>query len=76
MRMRVGTLGVLEGGRNVRIQDLEAAIGSATTATHQFEENEHRWRLSGGADLEGDPLDIVVAIEHSVVVVTVIEGKC
>lgn len=75
MRMRVGALGVLQGGRNVTMADLEAAIESATVATHQVEESEQRWRLAGGTDLDGDPLEIVVVVEHDVVVVTVIEGK-
>jgi len=54
--------------RGVTVRDLLAAIISATTARH---EDEHKYRVEGGIDEDGDPLTIVVAIEADLLVITI-----
>jgi hypothetical protein len=53
--------------RNVRAQDVRAALQSASRCTAT---DGGKWR-AGGKDLDGDDLDLIVALESGVVVVTV-----
>lgn len=53
--------------RNIRRGDLASAMISATSATA---ETETRWVLTGGVDLDGDGLTVVVAFSAGVIVVT------
>jgi len=53
--------------RNVTHDDLATAL---VTATHAAAETGRRFRLSGGADLAGAPLVVVVAIDAACVVIT------
>jgi hypothetical protein len=41
------------------------------TATGCEAEPDERWKVTGGVDLDGDPLGAVVVLEDGVVVVTV-----
>jgi len=55
-------------GRNVHRADIRQALRTAKTAGLQ--ENE-RWRIDGGRDLDGDDLTVIVVFDAGVVVVTV-----
>lgn len=54
--------------RTVRRKDIANALSTATEAD---EETETRWKFSGGVDLDGDPLGVVVAFEWNTCIVTV-----
>jgi hypothetical protein len=54
--------------RNVTRRDICLALRSATSAVQQAEA---KWRLNGGRDDDGEPLDVVVAFTGNVLVVTV-----
>ncbi len=58
--------------RKVRLRDVRQAMASATEAVEQLEDGETRWRLRGGLDSEQAPLEVVVAIDDGVLVITVI----
>lgn len=45
--------------RGAQAQDVESAIEGATMARLQ---ESGAWRLSGGVDLEGDALDVIVDV--------------
>ena len=51
--------------RNATLEDIETAVCSATAAKHDPEKG--TWKLTGGADIDGDSLDVCVAIEGNVV---------
>jgi len=53
--------------RNVTRNDLATALGTATHAAH---EGQGRFLLTGGADIEGEALAVVVAIAPGCVVIT------
>jgi hypothetical protein len=53
--------------RNIHRADIREALRTASTARKQ--ENE-RWRLEGGHDLDGDDLTLIVVFEADVVVIT------
>ena len=55
------------GGRGVQFGDIRHALKSCTTASLQ---DNGRWRMEGGTDLDGDVLTPVCAIEDEVFVVT------
>ena len=54
--------------RNVTRRDIRCALQTATTATHQ---EASKWRLDGGVDDDGEPLDLVVVLLGRTLVVTV-----
>ena len=56
------------GGRGVQFADIRQALSNCTSAVLQENGN---WRMNGGADLDGDELTPVCAIEHGVLVVTI-----
>jgi len=62
-----GHLGRDRAYRNIRRGDLVKAMVSATLATA---ESESRWVLTGGVDLDGEGLTVVVAFDGGVIVVT------
>ena len=55
----------------IRARDVEEAVRTATAAAWQPDRG--TWKLTGGMDLDGDPLTVVVAIDddRSVTLVTV-----
>ncbi|HEX4475221.1 MAG TPA: hypothetical protein VH142_09105 [Polyangiaceae bacterium] len=55
-------------GRNVHRADLREGLRTATRARAQ--END-RWRVEGGIDLDGDDLTLIIVFDAGVVVVTV-----
>jgi len=56
--------------RGAQARDVECAVKTATSAT--WRPSDSSWRLSGGTDLDGQPLDVAVAIEGNTVrVITV-----
>jgi hypothetical protein len=54
-------------GRNISPGDLRNALEGATSATLQ--EN-GRWYVVGGEDLDGDPINLAVSFERGMVIVT------
>lgn len=54
--------------RDATEEDVRQALRTATDATHQADRD--NYRVSGGADLDGDSMSVVVVIEADVVVVT------
>ncbi|HET7504270.1 MAG TPA: DUF4258 domain-containing protein [Kofleriaceae bacterium] len=54
--------------RGASTDDVCNALVTARTAAH--EPDRDRWKVSGGTDLDGDALQVVVAIEADVIVVT------
>jgi hypothetical protein len=54
--------------RGARRRDVEHALFGANRATEQPDRG--CWRVTGGVDLDGDDLTVVVALEADVVVVT------
>ena len=54
--------------RGAIIDDVCRALVTSTSATWQAEHLS--WRVSGGVDLDGDGLTIVVDIEADVIVIT------
>lgn len=60
--------------RNASSGDIRAAILSCTHAT--YNDTKDTWRFEGGTDLEGDPLDIVLAFGVGIArVVTVMDSR-
>ncbi len=57
------------GERNVTRLDICSALKTATSATC---ENETKWRLAGGHDLDGDAIELVVVLTGRCLVVTVL----
>jgi hypothetical protein len=57
-----------QGERTVHFADIREALRTATLA--RLQDNE-RWRLDGGQDLDGDDLTLIVVFEQGVIVVTV-----
>jgi hypothetical protein len=57
--------------RNVTRRDLACAMMSALVARRETDE---RWVLSGGSDVAGDALTVVVAFDGDVIVVTAFAG--
>ena len=55
--------------RGVTIQDVKSAMESATRAT--WDDAEETWKVSGGTDLDGDPLILCVVVNWNVLIVTV-----
>jgi uncharacterized protein DUF4258 len=54
--------------RDASTDDVCNALLTAKGAAHEPQRD--RWKVSGGTDLEGDALKVVVAIEADVIVVT------
>lgn len=54
--------------RNLGIDDIRHALTAATAAT--FQPNNSRWKVSGGADLEGVPVTFIVRLEGGLLVIT------
>ena len=54
--------------RGVEPEDVCNALVTATGATPEPERD--RWKVTGGTDLDGDGLTVVVAIEADVIIVT------
>ena len=54
--------------RSATTDDVRSALTSATSATHQPEND--RWCVAGGCDLDGDDLTIIVDLQADVVVIT------
>lgn len=60
--------------RNATQSDVAEAIRTAATAEPSAD-GPSRWRLLGGSDWEGDPLNVVIAIDGNMVtVITLIGG--
>ncbi|HEY3237580.1 MAG TPA: DUF4258 domain-containing protein [Polyangiaceae bacterium] len=60
--------------RGATVNDVEAAVSSATSAA--YDRGQGTWKLAGGVDLDGSPLDVVVAFGgNRVRVITVVEGQ-
>jgi hypothetical protein len=57
-----------QGERTAHRADIREALRTTTKA--KLQENE-RWRLDGGTDLDGDDLTLIVVFEAGVIVVTV-----
>lgn len=55
--------------RNVTRRDIWYALTSATGC--QWTMPDETWRVSGGKDAGGDPLDVCVVIESGVLIITV-----
>lgn len=55
--------------RSVSHEDVRRALETGTAARGQADRD--NWRVSGGVDLAGDELTVVVAIEADLIVVTV-----
>lgn len=55
--------------RSATPRDVLRAVATATRARHQ--PHGGTWRVLGGADLVGDDLTVIVALEGQVVVVTI-----
>jgi uncharacterized protein DUF4258 len=55
--------------RNATRSDVRSALKSAVFAT--FQEDNGRWKIAGGTDRSGEPLDMAVVFEHGIVVITV-----
>jgi hypothetical protein len=53
--------------RNIGKEDIRNALGGSTSATLQ---DNGRWYVSGGADLEGDAVNFAVSFERGLVIVT------
>ncbi len=53
--------------RGATVDDVTNALTTSTTATSQDNGN---YRCKGGADLDGDDLTVIVALEADVVVIT------
>lgn len=56
------------GGRGVQFGDIREALMTCTSAVVQ---DNGKWRVDGGSDLDGDELTPVCAIENGVLVVTI-----
>lgn len=54
--------------RGASTDDVCNALLTATDAAHEPEKD--RWKVTGGTDLDGDALKVVVAIEADVIIVT------
>lgn len=54
--------------RGASANDVCKALVTAKAAAH--EPKLDRWKVAGGADLDGEPLVVVVAIEADVIIVT------
>ncbi len=55
--------------RNIRRRDIDRGLLTATAATHQPERD--RWKVTGGEDMDGDELTLVVEVHGLLLVVTV-----
>ena len=55
--------------RNATIDDIESAVSSATSATHDTERG--TWKLTGGSDVDGDTLTVCVAVNGEILVVSI-----
>jgi hypothetical protein len=49
--------------RNVQSEDIRAAVLSSTSA--EWSPAKRTWRLRGGKDLDGDALDVVLAVDEN-----------
>jgi hypothetical protein len=56
--------------RSASRQDISHALTTAARATPQVHENGERWRLEGGSDEEGEPLNLVVIFRPRALIVT------
>jgi len=54
--------------RNVQVEDVRRAMMSATKAAHDREND--TWKLTGGKDVDGDGLTVVVAFDPTRLVTT------
>jgi hypothetical protein len=59
--------------RGATESDVAEAVKTATSA-EPGTDRPNRWRLSGGSDLDGDPLDVVVAVQGNTVTVVTLIG--
>lgn len=53
-------------------------VGEAVMTAKQAQpspDHANRWRLRGGCDLDGDPLDVVIAVDGNVVTVITLMGE-
>ena len=55
--------------RGVTMKCISRALQTATEATHQPERD--RWKLTGGVDVDGAELILIVKVDRGVLVVTV-----
>ena len=55
--------------RGATARDVQTALVSATDATWQ--QDRENWRVSGGVDLDGDELTVIVDLEADVIVGTI-----
>jgi hypothetical protein len=53
--------------RNIDIHDIKHALVGSTKA---FLQPNGRWNVSGGSDLEGDPVTLIVNVERGLLIVT------
>jgi len=53
--------------RRIEIDDIKHALRGATAATLQ---DNGRWKVSGGLDLEGDAVTFIVMLERGLLIVT------
>jgi hypothetical protein len=53
--------------RNLDIDDIRNALRGSTAAKLQ---DNGRWKVSGGSDLEGEPVTFAVTVERGLVIVT------
>ena len=51
------------GGRGIKWSDLQAALLTATDA--HWQEEHGTWKITGGTDLDGDPLIVTVVVTLS-----------
>jgi hypothetical protein len=55
--------------RNIRREDIRSAMTGATAATFQPENS--RWKVTGGAGLDGVPIALAVVLDRGIVVITI-----
>lgn len=57
------------GQRKLSRADVRNALAGATQA--EFQTDKGRWKVTGGVDLDGEPVAIVVVFERGIIVITV-----
>jgi hypothetical protein len=57
------------GQRKIGRLDVRSALGGATTA--EFQPDNGRWKVTGGADLDGVPVSVIVVYARGLLVITV-----
>jgi hypothetical protein len=60
--------------RGATQEDVSEAILTAKQVTPS-KQHRNRWQLTGGCDLDGEPLDVVFAVDGNVVTVVTLFGE-